>query len=500
MKNCTMNRLLSSILVLAMIFTLMCGMMVSAAEPEQPINMISYEKNGDMITVTDVLNMDSIKLDVSYDSELLIISKLTDAKTGALLADSNGEIGGMLRVRPGTPVVFQYTFPEALFKGMELKPLYTIYLNKGLIADSSKANVATIVIGEPAPIDPISTPEEPTPDEPTPVPTPTPTQEPTPTPTQDTRPKINRMYLDFDQSAITIRDEVNMSMINWSQIGMNNEYLIVSYLTDAETGDIIMAGGKEVSDSLRFFPGDPIKLTYKFDGASYLGKEVKPVYSVYLNKGLLFTSEYANVDTAIVRYFTDVQSGDWFYPYVSFAAARNLFKGTDDTTFSPNAKMSRAMLVTVLWRLAGEPESSIEIPFKDVKEDAYYAEAVKWGYENEIIKGVSKDSFAPDAQITREQMVTFFSRYANPVAATSSQDPKVSREELAKTFKDASAISEYAISPMYWAVESGLITGTAKDTLAPQGVATRAQVATILTRFVQNMESLSLSQETLIQK
>ncbi len=173
--------------------------------------------------------------------------------------------------------------------------------------------------------------------------------------------------------------------------------------------------------------------------------------------------------------FTDVKPGDWFYEYVAYVYANGLMDGTSATMFEPNANMTRAMLVTILWRVEGEPVVNYLLPFTDVPADSWYTEAVRWAASEGIVTGVSETSFAPNAEITREQLAAILHRYAGQPATAAN---------LAG-YADAASVSAYAVNAMSWCVEHGIITGVADDTLAPQGTATRAQCAAMLMRFVE---------------
>lgn len=180
------------------------------------------------------------------------------------------------------------------------------------------------------------------------------------------------------------------------------------------------------------------------------------------------------------RQFSDVDENQWYSEGVEFVLNAGLFKGTSETTFEPNADMTRAMLVTVLWRLDLEPGGAIDKLFGDIDPDAWYAEAVAWAAENGIVNGYDADTFSPDDSITREQMAAILHRYAshkgyNPTAVTD-----------LSSFIDAEDVSEWALAANRWAVAEGLINGVGESSLGPAGTATRAQVATILMRFVRN--------------
>lgn len=178
--------------------------------------------------------------------------------------------------------------------------------------------------------------------------------------------------------------------------------------------------------------------------------------------------------------FTDVQPTDWYAEAVIYAVENGLFQGTSATTFEPNANMNRAMLVTVLYRMSGE-QAKADTAFGDVAQNAWYAEAVAWAKTNGIVSGVSATQFAPNQNVTREQMAAILYRYAQ----YKGQEAGNADANLA-AFADANTVSSYAVPAMNWAVKNGLISGTSATTLSPNGSATRAQVATILMRYQKN--------------
>ena len=184
--------------------------------------------------------------------------------------------------------------------------------------------------------------------------------------------------------------------------------------------------------------------------------------------------------------FTDMPAPtSWMHAGIDFAVANNLFLGTSDTTFSPNASMTRAMLVTVLWRLDGKPEAGTQTAFRDVPEREYYAQPVAWASANGIVMGTSTTTFSPNGKITREQMAAILFRYAQQKGYDTSK-----RADLSK-FPDNGKVSDYAKEALAWANAEGLINGDEQPNgtvlLDPAGNATRAQVAAILMRYVQNI-------------
>ena len=179
--------------------------------------------------------------------------------------------------------------------------------------------------------------------------------------------------------------------------------------------------------------------------------------------------------------FTDVTAGAWFYDAVLYASGRELMVGTADATFSPNMPMTRAMLVAVLYRLAGSPSVSGKTPFTDVAAGTWYSDAVLWAYQNDIVAGTSDTTFEPLSNITREQIVAIFSRYTAKFAP----DKAKAAAELTG-FADSASVAGWAVDDMKWAVAQKIIGGRENGGrlyLAPQGNASRAEVATILMQY-----------------
>ena len=180
--------------------------------------------------------------------------------------------------------------------------------------------------------------------------------------------------------------------------------------------------------------------------------------------------------------FTDVPSGSWYSDAVSYVYEHELMKGVSNNQFSPETSTSRGMIVTLLHRLEGTPNAS-DASFTDVAADSYYAEAVSWANAEKIVEGYGNREFGPNDPITREQMATIFYRYVQ----YKDYDDKISGN--ISLFVDSEQVSSYAIEALNWAVGTGLISGIGNNTIAPQGTASRAQVATILMRFCENVIS-----------
>lgn len=179
--------------------------------------------------------------------------------------------------------------------------------------------------------------------------------------------------------------------------------------------------------------------------------------------------------------FVDVNPKEWYHPYVDYAVEHGLFSGTSENTFEPETAMTRAMLVTVLWRYEGQPKG-YENTFVDVnaKSGSWYIDAVAWAAANNIVSGVGNGKFDPEGKITREQMATILFRYANWKGIDTSK-----RGDL-NTFPDGGKTASWAKEAMQWTVAEKIIGGS-DGKLLPQDSATRAQVATILMRFIENI-------------
>lgn len=175
--------------------------------------------------------------------------------------------------------------------------------------------------------------------------------------------------------------------------------------------------------------------------------------------------------------FIDVAADSWYYDAAVYAYDNDIIKGVVWNKFAPDATMTRAMLVAMLYRMEGSPDvTGVSTTFKDLKAD-WYKNAVVWGQKNNIVSGVSLTSFDPDAFVTREQIAAFLYRYATYKKAD------VSAQKELSDFKDGDAASSYAVPALKWAVASGYITGFPGGELSPKGLGSRGQVASILYRF-----------------
>lgn len=198
-----------------------------------------------------------------------------------------------------------------------------------------------------------------------------------------------------------------------------------------------------------------------------------------------YALDVVNGVTAIARFpFTDVVAGTWYYGAAAYAYNNGLFAGMTPTTFAPNATMTRAMLVSVLWRLAGEPAPKAPNTFVDVPDGAWYTDAVTWAAENGVVSGIGGSRFDPSGFVTREQTAEILYNYAH------SKGYDVSARADLTAFPDAGSVSGWAEEALSWANAAGLINGTVRDgqtILDPQGSASRAQVAMILMNYVEHV-------------
>lgn len=181
--------------------------------------------------------------------------------------------------------------------------------------------------------------------------------------------------------------------------------------------------------------------------------------------------------------FADVKKEDWFYEEVQYVYEKGMMNGTGEGSFSPGAPTSRAMIVTILHRLAGSPDAPAPA-FPDVPAGRYYTAPVGWAAQKGIVTGYESGQFQPDGLLTREQLAAILYRYSQAMELSAAR-----RGDLSQ-FSDQDAISSYAREPMSWAVGVGLLSGMGDGTVAPTGQATRAQVAAILARYCKNVAKL----------
>lgn len=180
--------------------------------------------------------------------------------------------------------------------------------------------------------------------------------------------------------------------------------------------------------------------------------------------------------------FSDLAPSPWYRSGVEYMLEKGYMNGMSENVFDPDGSVTRAQLVTILYRAAGSPSvAGMSNPFRDVDANSWYSDAVIWGAFNGVVKGVTSDAFTPDGSITREQLATFLFRYDR--AETPAAD------HLAG-YTDASAVSDYALPALNWAVSCGILNGTSDSTLSPQASATRVQTAALLSRYLKEASAI----------
>ncbi|HPO05237.1 MAG TPA: S-layer homology domain-containing protein, partial [Bacillota bacterium] len=193
-------------------------------------------------------------------------------------------------------------------------------------------------------------------------------------------------------------------------------------------------------------------------------------------------SVFMTVNEAAAAY-DDILMTSWFYDAVNYAVKNGLMAGTAATKFGPGQDMTRAMLVTILWRLEGKPKTTLEAsPFTDVKDkNAWYYDAVLWAYEKDIAKGLNRNMFAPAKTLSRQELVTMLHRYSGIDSSKSAAGGVMDTGR----FTDWNKVSDWAAEGFRWAYLNGIVTGTTDSTISPDTNATRAQIASILMRYKQ---------------
>jgi len=203
----------------------------------------------------------------------------------------------------------------------------------------------------------------------------------------------------------------------------------------------------------------------------------------YHGSQMIFTTNHFSLFfvTEWINPFVDVARDAWHFRSVRFAFSNNLMVGTGGTTFSPDMELTRAMIVTILWRMAGSQASANNNAFSDVGTGQWYSAAVAWASENDIVSGMGNGRFAPADVATREQFATILRNYARSQGIDTTSDSFISE------FTDTYAVSSWAMDAMQWANANGIISGRTLTTLVPRGMATRAETATMIRQFVENL-------------
>lgn len=249
---------------------------------------------------------------------------------------------------------------------------------------------------------------------------------------------------------------------------------------DTDGADTISAQKIKKGEKVKC-PDAPTKDGFGFDGW-YTDKALTEPYDFDATVKSSFTlyAKWTEVPTFDENTFADVNADDWYYDAVCYVYKKGLMRGTG-TDFEPNVEVTRAMVVTLLYRLDGSKETVANTRFEDVSSGEWYSEAIAWAAENQIVSGIDDTHFAPNAPITREQLAAILCRYASINGLDTS-----ARADLS-AFADLSAASEWGVDALSFAAAAGLVKGTSDNELSPQGTATRAQIAVVFMRLCENL-------------
>lgn len=272
----------------------------------------------------------------------------------------------------------------------------------------------------------------------------------------------------------------------------DREYTVVCEEVGADEGTLTTSDYWELTDEQIDYALDYLGVPYDLMGMihqSYNSDYDSVVYlEFYYGQTVVAHANVNRYTGAIVnkvKYYTpavfsmkDVSSYQWFYDEVKFVYDCGLIMGTDLTTFSPDAPTTRGMLVTILYRMDGEPDVYGSNPFGDVKYTDYFYAPVIWGSTSKIVNGVGGGKFAPNSYITREQMATMLYRFAESYGLYVGDRGNITG------YADYNRIGGYAKEAMSWACGIGLMQGQDARHLAPLATATRAEMATMITRFL----------------
>ena len=267
--------------------------------------------------------------------------------------------------------------------------------------------------------------------------------------------------------------------LDYVKFSVDNRNYGALYLDDSLRG--------MVSSSYKFVPfySKNSPTTYDLDEVTYVPDPKKDTYTeeidfiAYGKNGSVLRGAVTIIVGSLMD-FTDVSTSDWFYENVRYVVDEGIMNGTSDTKFSPNSTLTRGMVVTMLYRVEGEPYTGSKNTFSDVASGMWYADAVLWAASNGIVEGMGNGKFAPDSPITREQLATILYRYAkNEKGGASYGSTDLS------DFADENKISSYAVDAMKWAVHQGIMQGSGSR-LNPKNTATRAEAAAMFQRFLEN--------------
>ena len=283
----------------------------------------------------------------------------------------------------------------------------------------------------------------------------------------------------------------------WTVTGQQYLDVVKSVAQQIYGSDIVITNSKLIEKEATYCPvvsfyrtGEDVTTYYEISSLKS-DKHIYTVTFVSFDSNYFTSTEKNNIwksfkikDTVKWPYglpFTDVPSKEWYRSAVEYVYTNNIIKGLNSYTFAPNDKLTRGMMVTILYRMAGSPKVSGTSKFNDVKNTGeWYYNAVLWAANNKIASGYDNGNFGPNDNITREQLAVFLYKYAK------FRGRDVSASKALSSFKDGSKVSSFATTQMKWATAVGVITGnnnTTPPTLNPTGTATRAEAASMLYKF-----------------
>ncbi|MDR1638721.1 MAG: S-layer homology domain-containing protein [Clostridiales bacterium] len=292
---------------------------------------------------------------------------------------------------------------------------------------------------------------------------------------------------DDDSIRIIITDVAKTAELNAKQLEKvgNNPAIGLS----------VMIGNRAVPDySVTAAVKIPVSLANAFDSDLLSVYHIDENGSISEMKGSKYDAARHSISFATGRFskffvsewispFEDISKSDWFYKSIRFAYSNGLIAGTEPNRFSPETNLTRAMLVTILWRREGIAATESLSGFDDVESGQWYSSAIAWASANGIVGGIGGNKFAPNSDVTREQTVTMLYNYAKYKKLKAASFADIS------AYSDAGSVSAWAADAVQWANAAGILAGTTPTTLAPKGVATRAQASALLQRFIENIET-----------
>lgn len=318
------------------------------------------------------------------------------------------------------------------------------------------------------------------------------------------------LQIEYDEDVLTLFDATTQKVM--SAFHPESGKLTMAYAAASEVSDVIaslifsydLATCPDTTtvkltvlqDGVDFEPAEPVELTLTLKKAEHPDPvdptpvDPTPVDPTPVDPTPVRPSEPIPVDPVppvtpdeptATNPFDDID-GHMFYDDILYVYRNGLMNGTGDNHFSPDLAMTRGMLVTILYRMEGEPEVESAISFPDVEDGHFYTKAVAWAASNHIVNGCDDGTFQPKLEITREQLVTILYRYAQYKGCD------VSTTETLADFTDADTIAPYASEAFCWAVDAGIINGTGNNQLSPKGTATRGQLAAIIHRYCSWMD------------